>query len=188
MVMILLGEGFEESEAIVPANLLRRAGVEVSLVGLGGRQITGGHGITVTADQTLEEAEQNLDLNELEMLVLPGGLKGVDSIQRDPLALGLIQRAWEHGCWLAAICAAPTILAGLGILDRRKAVCYPGMEDRLGSAVYTGGRPIVVDGHLITGRAAGACFDFALKLVESLRGAEAARRVRYAVYYRGEQF
>ena len=188
MVIILLGEGFEETEALTPANLLRRAGIEVSLVGLTGRQVTGGHGIIVPADQTLEELDQNLDLNQVEMLVLPGGGQGTASIQRNERALGLIQQCWDHGCFLGAICAAPTILGAMGILDRRKAVCYPGMEDRLGSGVYTGGRPIVVDGHLVTGRAAGAVFDFGLKLVEVLRGVEAARRVRYAVYYRGEQF
>lgn len=180
MVYILLGEGFEESEAIVPADLLRRAGVEVALVGLEDRQVTGAHGITVNADATLEE----VDAERMEMLMLPGGTGGVESIQMDLFAMALIQKAWDHGCYLAAICAAPTILAHIGISDRRKAVCYPGMEDEMGSAVVQKGQRVVVDGHIITGEAAGSAFDFGLKLVETLKGREAAEKVCHAVHYR----
>ena len=124
MVYILLAEGFEESEALIPADLMRRAGLEVRLVGLDALQVTGGHGITVTADVTLDQ----VDTDQMQLLMLPGGLGGVESILMNLFALGLIQRAWDQGCYLAAICAAPTILAHLGIVDRRKAVCYPGME------------------------------------------------------------
>ena len=102
MVYILLGEGFEEAEAILPADLLRRAGVEVSLVGLEGPVVTGSHGIAVTADVTLEQ----VDAEAMEMLVLPGGLGGVASIQMDLFATALIQKASDRGCWLGAICAA----------------------------------------------------------------------------------
>jgi len=181
MVAILLGTGFEESEALVPADLLRRAGIETALVGLAGRQVVGGHGITVTADRTLEELEQD----RVDLLMLPGGLGGVESIQKSPGALRLIQRCWDRGCWIAAICAAPTILAQMGLLDRRSAVCYPGMEDQMGSAVVQKGAPVVVDGHIVTGEAAGSAFAFGLKLVEVLRGEAAAAQVRDAVYYRG---
>lgn len=180
MVYILLGEGFEESEAIVPTDLLRRAGVEASLVGLEGLEVRGSHGITVRADLTLEE----VDPDAMKMLMLPGGLGGVESIQMNLFALALIQRAWDHGCYLAAICAAPTILAHIGVLDRRKAVCYPGLEDHMGSAVVKSGERVVVDGHIITGEAAGSAFDFGLKLVEILKGREAAEAVRHAVHYR----
>ena len=180
MVSILLGKGFEEAEALVPADLLRRAGVEVALVGLEDRQVTGSHGVTVMADLLLEE----LDESRIELLMLPGGLGGVESIRVNRSALGLIQRCWERGCWLAAICAAPTILAQLGILDRRKAVCFPGMEEQMGSAAVQRGAGVVVDGHLITGQAAGASFDFGLKLVEVLKGSAAAVQVRNGVHYR----
>lgn len=180
MVYLLLGEGFEESEAVVPADLLRRAGVEVSLVGLDGLTVRGSHGIAVQADLTLEE----VDADAMEMLVLPGGMGGVESIQMNLFALALIQRAWDHGCYLAAICAAPTILAHIGVLDRRKAVCYPGMEDQMGSAVVRKGERVVTDGHIVTGEAAGSAFDFGLKLVEILKGREAVEEVRHAVHYR----
>ena len=119
------------------------------------------------------------------MLVLPGGLGGVEAIHNSTPALTLIQRCSDHGCWLAAICAAPTILANMGILDRRQAVCYPGMEEEMGSAVVQKGACVVVDGHIITGQAAGSAFDFGLALVEALQGPGAAGKVRDAVHYHG---
>ena len=180
MVYILLGEGFEEAEAGVPADLLRRAGVQVALVGLGGLQVTGGHGITLRADMALEQ----VDAEAMEMLVLPGGLGGVEAIQKNHFAQGLIQKAWHKGCWLAAICAAPTILAHAGLLDRRKAVCYPGMEEQMGSAVVQPGQRVVTDGRIVTGEGPGSSFDFGLKLVEALLGAAEAEKVRHAVHYR----
>ena len=181
MVAILLGTGFEEAEAMVPADLLRRAGIEVALVGLEGRQVSGSHGIPVIADTTLEE----LDRDKVDMLMLPGGLGGVEAISSNVHAQALIQYCYDHGRWLAAICAAPTILANLGMLDRRRAVCYPGMEDLMGSAVVQKGSPVVVDGHIITGEAAGSSFPFGLKLVEILKGASAAEQVCHAVHYHG---
>ena len=181
MVAILLGTGFEESEALVPADLLRRAGVEVCLAGIGGTQITGAHGITVTADCALEA----LNADALDMLMLPGGLGGVEAIQGELRAQALIQRCYDEGCWLAAICAAPTILSNLGFLDRRRAVCYPAMEELMGSAVVQKGTPVVVDGHIVTAEAAGSAFPFGLKLVEVLKGADAARKVAHDVHYHG---
>jgi 4-methyl-5(b-hydroxyethyl)-thiazole monophosphate biosynthesis len=181
MVVILLGNGFEESEALVPADLLRRAGAQVKLVGLDGLQVTGGHGITVQADATLDQ----IDPDEVEMLMLPGGLGGVEAIAGNVRALALIQQCSDRGCWLAAICAAPTILANMGILDRRRAVCYPGMEEEMGSAVVQKGTAVVEDGHIITGEAAGSAFAFGLALVRALYGDQAAQKVQHAVHYRG---
>ena len=178
MVYILLGEGFEEAEAILPADLLRRAGVEVSLVGLEGPVVTGSHGMAVTADE-------QVDAEAMEMLVLPGGLGGVASIQMDLFATALIQKASDRGCWLGAICAAPSILAHMGILDRRKATCHPCVLDEMGSAAVRRDEQVVVDGRIVTAQAAGAAFPFGLKLVEVLRGREAAEQVRDAVLYRG---
>lgn len=179
MVAILLGEGFEESEALVPADLLRRAGIVTALVGVDGSVVTGSHGIAVQADLALEQ----VDPDELDMLVLPGGMGGVASIQMNLFATALIQRSWERGLYLAAICAAPTILAGMGILDRRRAVCYPGMEDEMGSAVVRQGQHVVVDGHIITAEAAGSAFEFGLKLVEILSGRACAEQVKQEVHY-----
>lgn len=181
MVCILLADGFEESEAIIPADLLRRAGVEVALTSLTGTQVTGSHGITVRADRTLAD----IRIEELDMLVIPGGLGGVDSIRMDLFATALIQKVYDKKIYLASICAAPTILGSMGLLDGRVAVCYPGMEGELGAAVAQVGTPVVTDGFLITGEAAGSAFAFGLKLVEILKGFAAAEQVRHAVHYHG---
>ncbi len=181
MVAILLGTGFEEAEAIVPADLLRRAGVEVALVGLEGLEVTSSHGITVKADMTLSQ----LHAEDVELLFLPGGLGGVKAIQSCPAAMELIRSVYDKGKYLTAICAAPTILGALGLLNGRKAVCYPGMEEGLTGAVVQKGQGVVHDGNLVTGEAAGSAFDFGLKLVELLKGGDAAQQVKHAIYYRG---
>lgn len=183
MVAILLGNGFEEAEALVPADLLRRADISVKLAGIGGREITGSHGITVTADCTVEE----LEYKELELLFLPGGTGGVHSIQNSEAALELVRRAYDAGVKLAAICAGPTILAGLGLLEGKKAVCYPGLENRMAGALIQKNTQVVVDGDIITGQAAGAAFPFGLALVETLHSSKKAREVANAIhiYYGG---
>lgn len=180
MVYILLGEGFEEAEAIVPGDLLRRAGVEVAYVGLESPVVTGSHGIPVTADLTLEQA----DPQNMEMLVLPGGLGGVASIQMDLFATALIQKAYDQGCWLGAICAAPSILANLGMLDGRRAACHPCVREEMGAALVDRDAQVVVDGRIVTAQAAGAAYPFGLKLVEVLRGPEEAGRIADAILYR----
>ena len=179
MIYILLAEGFEEMEALVPADILRRAGLEVKLVGLNARTVTGSHGISVAADLLLEQA----DAEEMDMLVLPGGGAGVESMQMDLFALAFIQKACTLGRWLAAICAAPTLLAHLGLLDRRQAVCYPGLEHEMGSACVCPEREVVADGRIVTARAAGSSYEFAFTLVRLLAGEEKAQEVRHAIHY-----
>ena len=139
--------------------------------------------LPVGGDLTLEQVV----LSSQDMLLLPGGKGGVESMQMDLFALALIQKAHTVGCYLAAICAAPTLLAHLGLLDRRSAVCYPGMEGEMGSAVVRPECPVVVDGRIITARSAGCAFDFALKLIEILAGAEKAKEVQHAIHYRGTE-
>lgn len=180
MVYILLAPGFEEAEALVPADLLRRAGVPVALVSLEGELVPGSHQIVVKADLSLGQ----VDLTQADMVVLPGGLNGVRNLGEQPAVAALVQEALDREIWLAAICAAPTLLGRLGHLKGKHAVCYPGMEDGLLNAVPCPEQAVVVDGKLITGRAAGASFDFALKLVEVLTGPEKAEEVRNAVCYR----
>ena len=180
MVYILLGNGFETVEALAPADLLRRAGVPVTLVGVEGKQVLSGQNITVQADMTIDQ----VSYDNMEMLVLPGGLGGVNCIHKSIPAITMLNKAAELGLWVAAICAAPTILAHQGLLDRRTATVYPGMEEEMYSAVVDSKQSVVVDGRFMTGRAAGASFDFGLKLVEVLRGAEAAEKVRSGVHYK----
>ncbi len=183
MVYILLGDGFEEAEALVCADVLRRGNVGVTLLGVAGRTVTGSHGIVVTADA----AAEGVALARGDMVVLPGGMGGVDSIEKSAAAMKLVRAAAEdEQCWLCAICAAPTLLARAGILGAgRHAVCYPGMEGELTAAGVTAHmeRSTVNDGRLITGRGPGSAFDFALALLTALRGSDAAESVRAGLHY-----
>ena len=178
MVYILLGTGFEEVEALTPCDLLRRAGIETALVGVNGIEVAGSHRITVRADLPLDA----VDLETLDMVVLPGGLRGVQSLLGCPAALDLVRRAWNAGKFVCAICAAPTILAELGIAEGRETTCYPGMEDRMTGAKPVDA-PVVRSGRLITGRAAGASIPFALELIKALKGREAADQVARQIVY-----
>lgn len=181
MVYILLGEGFEEMEALAPADLLRRAGVDTALVGLTDKAVTGSHGITVTADLLLEQVEPD----KLDMLVLPGGMGGVNAMLACPPALELIQTVYQSGRWLAAICAAPTVLAHLGLLEGRSAVCYPGLEPKLTGAQIAD-QEVVVDGHIVTARAAGCAYQFGFQLITLLAGEEKTQEVRHGIHYDNE--
>lgn len=172
MVYVILGTGFEEAEAIGPVDILRRCGVTVQMAGIGGRQITGAHGITVTADCTVEE----MDLDAMEMIVLPGGLGGVASINGSATTLQAVRKAWEDGKYVAAICAAPTVLAGLGLTEGKTITGYPGTEPQLGNCTYRQ-EAVVTDGRLITSRGPGTALLFGWKLAEVLCGSETARQV-----------
>ena len=179
MVYVLLGTGFEETEAIAPVDLLRRAGVEVLTVGLNGKIIYGSHRIGVEADITIDE----MDLTNLDMLMLPGGLGGVASIKSCEKAMDAIRFAHANGKWIAAICAAPTILAGLGILDGKTAVCYPGCEEEM-PGVTISDKAAVRDGNIITGTSAGCAVPFGLALIEALKGTAEAERIAKQIVIR----
>lgn len=181
MVCILLAPGFEESEALVPADLLRRAGIDTALVSLNGTLVPSAHQVTVQADCTLD----GLDSERVELVFLPGGLGGVKALSADPRVAQLVRAVYDRGGYVAAICAAPTVLAGFGLLEGKRAVCYPGMENEMAGAVLCPSVPYVLEGNLITGEAAGSVFPFGLKLVELLKGAQAARQVADAVHYHG---
>lgn len=180
MVYILLGTGFEETEAIAPLDLLRRAGISVLTVGINGKTVYGSHNIGVEADITLDE----MDLTDLEMIVLPGGLGGVASCRASEQAMNALRFAWENGKYVAAICAGPTVLADLHITDGLDATCYPGCEDGMGSAKVIADVPCVRDGRLITGASAGCAIPFGLALVAALKGQEAADTIAKQIVIR----
>ena len=180
MVYIFLATGFEEIEAMTPCDLLRRAGLEVALVGVNGMEIVGSHGIRVRADIPLDAVH----VEQAEMLVLPGGLRGVQSLLNCRAALEQVRRGWETEKFVCAICAAPTVLASLGIVGDREAVCYPGKEPEMGAARIVDA-PVVRSGRLITGRAAGASVPFALALIEAMKGREEAERIAKQIVYEG---
>ena len=180
MVYFLLGTGFEETEAIAPLDLLRRAGIPVMTVGLNGKTVYGGHNIGIETDITVGQ----MDLTDLDMIVLPGGLGGVQSIRNCEEALNAISFAWENNKYVAAICAGPTILADLHITDNKKVVCYPGCEDAMGSASVDPSLPCVQDGKIITGASAGCAVSFGLQLIRALKGDEAAESIRKQIVIR----
>ena len=173
MVYMLLGTGFEETEAIVPLDLMRRAGIEVLTVGVNGKVITGAHNIPVKADIELGQ----MDLTDMEMIVLPGGLGGVTSVRANKQAMSALSFAWENDKFVAAICAGPTVLADLGITDGKQTTCYPGCEGGMGSAITLEGIACVRDGKIITGTSAGCAISFGLALIEALKGAQTTEAV-----------
>ena len=180
MVYVLLGTGFEEMEAIAPIDLLRRAGIEVKTVGVTGKTVYGSHGIGVEADILPED----MVLDAMEMIVLPGGLGGVASTRASKPALDALRYGWDQGRFVAAICAGPTVLADLGITDGRNATCYPGCEGQMGSANMQPGAAAVRDGKLITGTSAGCAIPFALELIRALRGEEKAQAIAQQIVIR----
>lgn len=178
MVYIILGTGFEEMEAIAPGDILRRGGVEVKYAGIGGELIAGANGIAVKADCPVGE----IDAENAEMIIIPGGMGGVESILGSRDALAAVKTAYDAGKPVAAICAGPMVLTELRILDGKNAVCYPGLEGKM-SGKMSQKTSTVVDGNVITGRGPGAALDFGLKLLEFLRGRNAADTVASGLHY-----
>lgn len=182
MVYLFLADGFEEIEALTPVDLLRRAGVAVTTVGVTGKTVTGSHGITVAADVSAEEAMAALDNGEaIEMIVLPGGMPGAATLDASEVVDTFIDAAEKANAYIAAICAAPMILGKRGLLNGKKATCFPGFEEHLHGAEYVSTHT-VTDGRYITGQAMGAATEFALSLVKALKGEGAAEELRAAVF------
>lgn len=180
MVYMLLGTGFEETEAIAPLDLLRRAGIQAMTVGVNGKTVYGSHGIGIEADITIEQ----MDLTIMDMIVLPGGLGGVKSLSQSEAAMDALKFAYENDKYIAAICAGPTILAGLGITNGKQTTCYPGCEAQMGSAISLQDRAAVRDGKIITGTSAGCAIAFGLQLVAALAGSEIAEKIRNQIVIR----
>lgn len=175
MIYMFLAQGFEEVEALMPLDLMRRAGLDVKTVGVGGLDITGSHGITVKADI----ADSELSDNAPDCIILPGGMPGTKNLDASPVVHKALDNALENNALICAICAAPMILGKRGILRGKKATCFPGFEEYLEGAVV-GGRA-VRDGQVITGIGMGAALEFGIEIVAALRGREAAERLFAAV-------
>ena len=176
MVYLFLANGFEEIEALAPLDLLRRAGVEVTTVGVGGEMIRGSHGIVVQADMP---DTMYMDANP-EMIILPGGMPGSKNLDESRIVDAAVQTAARNGAYIAAICAAPFILGKRGLLAGKEAICYPGFEDQLTGAKISDEK-VVRDGKFITAAGMGVAVDFGLKLVEILKDSAVARDLRAAI-------
>ncbi len=176
MIYFFLAEGFEEIEALCPIDLLRRAGLEVTTVGVGGKEICGSHKIKVEAD--ILDTEYNDKAPEL--IFLPGGMPGTLNLKASDTVMRAIKDAVACDAYIAAICAAPMILGELGLLRDKEAICYPGFEDELKGAKISDKR-VVRDGKILTAKGMGAALDFGLMIVELFRGKQKADDLRHAV-------
>ncbi len=170
MIYVFLADGFEEIEAVTTIDILRRAELDVKIVGVGSKNVTGSHHITIMADITDKEATAN----GLEMIVLPGGMPGALHLEKSEYVKDIIKLCDTYDLYIAAICAAPSILGRMGLCKGKSITCYPGFETQLPDSNYTGDG-VTVDGNYITGKGPGVAIDFSLKLVEILLGKERAK-------------
>lgn len=162
--VIFLAEGFEEVEAMTPVDLLRRAGVQVEMLSVDGLDtVTGSHGIEITVNNSLN----NADISDADLLILPGGMPGTKNLDASREVAEALISADKQGKLIAAICAAPSVLGHLGLLEGKSATCYPGFESELNGAEYLE-ESVVVDGNIITSRGVGTAIDFGLKLTALL--------------------
>ena len=173
MIYLFLADGFEEIEALTPVDILRRAELQVVTVGVGGKQVTGSHGITVTAD--IEEKDVTTD--DMEMMILPGGMPGTLNLERSPIVTVCAEYCVRNDVYLGAICAAPSILGHLGLLKGKEAISYPGFEKDLYGAEISD-KAVAVSGNIITAKGAGVAVDFGLEIVAYLKDRELSDKIK----------
>ncbi len=178
-VCVFLADGFEEIEGLTVVDLLRRAGITVTTASITGHKtIHGAHGIDVQADVLIEE----VDMSAQEMLVLPGGMPGTLHLGEHTGVCKAVKAFHKEGKYIAAICAAPTVFGNLGLLNGRKATCYPSMAEKLICGEYMTDSVVVSD-HIITSRGMGTAIDFSLKLIELLKGVDVANNIGTSIVY-----
>jgi protein deglycase len=176
-VYLFLADGFEEIEAIAPIDILRRANINIQTVSISGtKEVTGAHGIIIHADLLFTET----DLSHNDMLILPGGMPGTKNLDAHQALKALLAAQYEKGGKIAAICAAPSILGKMEFLNGKEAICYPGYEEALSGAVISKSL-IVKSGEIITAKGAGVAVEFALKIVEELKGKAESEKIASAI-------
>lgn len=182
MIAVLLADGFEEIEALGTVDILRRCGEEVKMVAVAENKIVnGGHNISVVADVNIyENYEQIVNAN---VVVLPGGLLGVENLSKSSKVEELIDKVIKQNGYVAAICAAPTLLSKYGLLKDRVAVCYPGMEDELTCDTYKGDEKAIISGNVITSKAAGTTEIFAQTIMKALGKEQICKEIIAKMYY-----
>lgn len=177
MFYIFLADGFEETEALAPVDILRRAGIPVTTVGVGGTLIRGSHDIYVQADMSIADLSLGTDA---QGVILPGGMPGVRNLDADPKVCGAVTEAARRGLYVCAICAAPSVVGRLGLLSGRRATCFPGFEDALTGAEVCADK-VVTDGRFITAKGAGCALDFGFAITAAVKGQAQADRVAAAM-------
>lgn len=178
MIYIFLADGFEECEALVPLDLLRRADIEVLTVGVTSKTVTGSHGISVICDKTTEEITKE----NLTGIILPGGMPGTINLENNKTVQDYIDYSVNNNLLIAAICAAPSILGHKNLLNNKKATCFTGFEkDLYGAIVETA--PVICDGDFITAYGAGAAFEFGFAIITKLLGSEKTEQLKKQIRY-----
>lgn len=179
-VYTMLAEGFEEVEALAVIDVLMRAGMEVTMVSVMPElTVQGAHGIKVVADCLFDTCS----FDECDMIFLPGGMPGTKNLDAHEGLKAQIRRFDGEQKWLAAICAAPSVFGGMGILDGKKAICFPGFEEKLTGAEITDER-VVLDGHIFTSKGMGTAIDLGLAIVSELVGTEASEEIAKTIQYK----
>lgn len=177
MFYCFLADGFEETEALAPVDILRRADIPVTTVGVGGDVIRGSHNICVTADMNIDDFEIDADISGV---ILPGGMPGVKNLYAEERVRDAVSYCVSRDLYVCAICAAPSVLGRMGVLMNKKATCFPGFEDELLGADVKGDK-VVVDGRIITAKGAGCALDFGFAIVAEVEGEALAGRVASAM-------
>ena len=182
-IAVFLADGFEEAEAIVPIDIARRAGIEVTTASISEDiYVTGSHNIQVKADALLSD----IDTIEYDMLMLPGGMPGTTNLEASDRVKDALTAANKDGKYLAAICAAPRLLGSLGILDGKRATVYPGNDAYMKNADYDKESQAVTDGNVITARGMGCAVEFGREIVTALISADKADEILKAIQYTAE--
>ena len=178
LVYAFLTAGSEEVECLACVDVLRRAGIETKLVALGSdRIVTGSHDISIVCDACIDE----VDLAAADVLFIPGGLPGTTNMAADKKLCDALVKQAESGKRVAAICAAPSVFGGLGLLKGKTATCFPGFESSFPAGTFAGPKTVVVDGNIITASAMGQALPFALAVLEDIAGKKAVEKVREGI-------
>ncbi|MGN0558210.1 MAG: DJ-1 family glyoxalase III [Acutalibacteraceae bacterium] len=176
MFYCFLADGFEETEALATVDVLRRAKIDVTTVGVGAKTVTSSHNIPVVADIT----DRELNTADISGVILPGGMPGTLNLEKSDAVKKSVALCAEKNLFICAICAAPSILGHMGLLSGKKATCFPGFEDELIGAEYTG-ECVTTDGKIITGKGAGAAVDFGLEIVSNVLDKQTSQKIREAL-------
>lgn len=177
--ILFFANGTEEVEALTTLDYLRRTGTQVVLAGVGGREVTGAHGIKITADISADEFNPD---ETVDAVILPGGMPGTLYLENSDVVRKTVLNAYNGNKIVAAICAAPSVLGKMGLLKGKKATCYPGFEGYLEGAEYVKEKA-VTDGNIVTGAGAGAANEFAFAVIAALYGSKAAEDLKKSVMY-----
>ena len=178
MVYVFLADGFEEIEALTPIDVLRRAQIDVESIGITGKKVCGAHCICVEADKRIDDFNEN----DVEAIILPGGLKGTQNLDSSDFVKSSVDKAFKDGRLICAICAAPMIFGKMGVLQNKKATCYPGFEKYFDNAEYVK-EAVVKDGNVITSNGMGSALEFAFEIVASIKNKEIADKIKNEIQY-----